>query len=524
MPSDAPQDAPPSAGAVEPRPAAEVERLARPQRLHVVTPIFLLIRQARQLVFLLAIAAVQRWWGAIVPLLGLGVVWVVLEWWRRTWTLDGEVLRIEEGVLGRKLRVVPVDRIQQVDIRRRLVHRLLGVASLRVETGGGTGGSEVELDVLSLAQASALRETLLARRSRARGGTDASTGRVAAGPAEPAAVAERVVARLTIGQVILAGVTSARAAAALAVIGPIIQYADDLHIDVIGWVVDRVHPERVLEVGVLAIATAALTTIVVWFVLAAGAGILIDYGFTMAIKGGDLVVRRGLLERREITMPLARVQVVRVGESWVRRLLGMATIQVFSGGTAGNEHVADRVAIPILPVAATGGIIDQLLPGAAPLPRLVRPPLPARRRAIVRAAGTLALPGAILGSQALWSGPGWPAALAWIAAGAAAGALLGVPFGIAAWRARGHAWQRGRLFARNGVVVRWTSISPAVKAQSVRATSTPFQRRAGLASLHVDVAGASPNPTVVDERASRAEDLLRLLVSASRRTPAERPT
>jgi putative membrane protein len=289
---------------------------------------------------------------------------------------------------------------------------------------------------------------------------------------------------------------------------------------VIGWIVDRVRPEQVLEVGLLGVATAVLSTIVVWFVLAAGSGILIDYGFSMTIKGGDLVVRRGLLERREIAIPLARVQVVRVGESWVRRLLGMGTIQVFSGGSAGREKVADRVAIPILPMADAGRVLRELLPDAVPLPALKRPPRRARRRAIVEELLGFVPLGAIVGGQAWWLGARLPE-IGWVVLlGALAGAIVAVPLGVAHWRSRGHAWERRLLFARAGILVRWTAIVPAVKAQSVRATSSPFQRRAGLASVHVDVAGAAPNPTVVDEAGSRAAYLLGAVVAASRRRVA----
>jgi putative membrane protein len=517
MQSDTPAHTPAPAAAA-PEPAAPGPSTP-PQRLHLFTPIFLLVKQARQLAFLLALIVVRRWWGAILPLLLLGAAWTVLAWWRHTWMLDGDALRIEEGVIGRKQRVVPLDRIQQVDIRRRLVHRLLGVASLRVETGGGGGGSEVELDALSVKQAAELRETLLAARARARAAAAPGERGSAEGPADAAeldapVVEERLVAKLGIGQVIVAGITSARAAAALAVIGPITQYADDFfQVDftnlVADWLVDQ--SDRVASIGALTIALGVLGTIVLWFILAAGAGVLIDYGFSMTIKGRDLVVRRGLLERREIVIPLARVQVVRVGESWVRRLLGMATVQVFSGGSAGRESFADRVAIPILPLTEVDRVLRDLLPDAAPLPRLARPPLAARRRAIVGEVLGWAPFGALVGAQAWWLERS--VAALWTAlAGALAGAAIGVLFGLARWRNRGHAWERDLLFARNGVAVRWTAIVPAVRAQSVRASSSVLQRRAGLATLYVDVAGASPNPHVVDERAERVEDLLGSLV------------
>jgi uncharacterized membrane protein YdbT with pleckstrin-like domain len=63
------------------------------------------------------------------------------------------------------------------------------------------------------------------------------------------------------------------------------------------------------------------------------------------------------------------------------------------------------------------------------------------------------------------------------------------------------------------VLVRSTVIVPLSKAQSCRVRSTPFQRRAHLATLHVDVAGSGADPRVIDERAGRALELLHAVLA-----------
>ena len=466
-----------------------------PRRLHVVTPLFLLVKQARSLIPLFAIALFQRRALLIVLVVLLVMVSAVLRWWRRTWQLDGRTLRVEEGVFGRKVRVVPFDRIQQVTLHRKLVHRLLGVATLRVETAGGGGGSEVDLDVISMAEAGHLREVLLAARSAA------TTGQAADGPAP--APAERVVVRLSVREVILAGVTGARAAAALAVLGPLFQYADDFHL--FESLTDQIDPERVLGLGPLAITVAAVGAIALWFAVAAGASLLTDFGFTMSLRGDDLVVRRGLLERREAVVPRARVQVVRLDESLLRRALGLGTVRVFSAGRSSrNDRQADRVAVPVLPTRRYAEVLEAIMPGSAPIPALIRPPAAARRRQVTRRAMATLGPitaavviSLLIGNPIL--GPGVAVALL------AAAVLLG----LAAWRGMGHELRPGSfLYARYGVLVRSTVIVPLSKAQSCRVLATPFQRRAGLATLHVDVAGSGVDPHVLDEAAGRAEELL----------------
>jgi putative membrane protein len=152
-----------------------------PRRLHILSPVFFAGGHARRLWPLaLLLAARQQWWllalGALVLL-----AWSSVEWLRRTYTLEGGALRLEEGVLSRQLRAVPFDRIQQVDLVRKPLHRLLGVATLRVETAGGGRAAEVDLDVVTLDEAQALRSSLLRAKARLAAAPTGAPGQVAAG-------------------------------------------------------------------------------------------------------------------------------------------------------------------------------------------------------------------------------------------------------------------------------------------------------------------------------------------------------
>jgi putative membrane protein len=480
----------------------------RPRRLHPVSPVFLGIREARRLwpLALLVLARRQAW----ILLVAAAVVVVVvgLQWLRRTYTLGDGVLRIEEGVLARKRRLLPFDRIQQVELVRKPLHRLLGVATLRVETAGGTGGSEADLEVLALAEAEQLRATLLRAKAAAVGEAGSPAPGAPAGTVEaPAAPSERVLVRLSLGQVALAGLTSLRGLAALAVFGYVFQLLDEAPRWLLDRLASRVDPSALAPSTAPTVAVAALLAVAVLLGLAAASSVVTDYGFVLARSGDNLVVRRGLLERREAVVPLPRVQVVRIEESLLRRWLGFASVRIQSAGQAGRaEATTSRLAVPILPAVRVNRLLGELLPGAAPVPMLLRPPPAARRRAIVRRVVPVLVVAALV-TLLLWP---WGAVavvalpLAWLA-------------GDAAYRNLGHARHGGFLTARRGALIRTTAVVPAAKAQSVRVRSTLFQRRAGLATLHVDVAGGGAIPQVTDEAVTTAE---RLLASVVRRGPA----
>jgi uncharacterized membrane protein YdbT with pleckstrin-like domain len=560
-----------------------------PRRLHVLSPVFFAGRHARRLWPLALLLAARRlWWLLALAALVL-LAWSTIEWLRRTYRLEGGALRLEEGVLARKLRAVPFDRIQQVDLVRKPLHRLLGVATLRVETAGGGSAAEVDLDVITLDEARALRSTLLRAKARAAarpstagsaaagpgtagpgtagpgtagpgtagsgaaGSGAAGSGATASGAAGAGAAgavdsrahpdpgsatlpvggphapvggstapadleaaappAERVLLRLGLAEVMLAGITGSRAAAALVVLGPLTQ-ATDWFPGLDDWLLQRFDPEAVTPTTPAAFLAVAVLAAAVWLGLAALSSVVTDYGFTLARVGDDLVVRRGLLERREAVLPLARLQVVRIEESLLRRALGLASIRIQSAGrTGGADQTASRLAIPILQRTQVNRVLGELLAGAAPVPRLLAPPPAARRRAVTRAVvrtalvvAVAAVPLWVLSSQDVLA---VPPTLALAAVPLLALAVLG---GRAAYRSLGHAADEGFLYARGGVAIRVLTVVPVAKAQSGRVRTSPFQRRAGLATLHVDIAGGGPAPRVHDESEPRAEDLLQVVL------------
>ncbi|HYT26666.1 MAG TPA: PH domain-containing protein, partial [Actinomycetota bacterium] len=334
-----------------------------PRRLHPLSPVFLSVREGRRLwplgLFLLA----QRRLWLIGVAVAVVVAVAVLSWLRRTYVLEVGALRVEQGVLARRRRVVPFDRIQQVDLVRKPLHRLLGVATLRVETAGGPRASEVDLDVIALAEAERLRAALLRARAVTAGLPGAVDGPVPGGAGTPSGPEasprpERTLVRLTLGQVALAGVTGSRAAAVLALLSPVFQVVDQVP----RWLVDRLGPEVLAPSSPLAVAALVPVAALVWLGLAAGSSIVTDAGFVLARSGDNLVVRRGLLERREAVVPLGRIQVVRIEESLLRRSLGYAAVRIQSAGSAGrSDHQASRLAVPLLPAVRVNQLLDELL-------------------------------------------------------------------------------------------------------------------------------------------------------------------
>src|SRR5688572_26546442 len=81
--------------------------------------------------------------------------------------LTADELQLHSGMLSRRDRIIPLARVQNVEVRQGLAQRVFGVAELRVETAGSGTEAEAVLSVLGFAEAQAMRADLLARRRQA---------------------------------------------------------------------------------------------------------------------------------------------------------------------------------------------------------------------------------------------------------------------------------------------------------------------------------------------------------------------
>src|SRR5690606_32734713 len=107
----------------EPPSEPPAELWAAPRRTHPASPWLSLVapRGPGGLVLFLLLLG-NRWAAAAIG--AIGVVGALLTWWRRTWSFDGSMLTLDDGVFRRTYRRVPVGRVQQVEVHEPFVHRL----------------------------------------------------------------------------------------------------------------------------------------------------------------------------------------------------------------------------------------------------------------------------------------------------------------------------------------------------------------------------------------------------------------
>lgn len=401
---------------------------------------------------------------AFVLLALLSAVWGVLSWRATTYRVSGGAFHLKRGVLQKSERSLPLEHVQSVNTVQGIVQRLFGVVELRLEAAGGAGEPEVSLAALSRASAESLKEEL----TRARKTVD-EAGDVVDEPSP------KVLRRLSVGELLVAGLTSGQIGVAVSVVAGGSQILDDI---LPGDLAERLS-EAVLPRTVFAALLLVLFVALFAWVLAIFGTVLAHSGFTLSrsADGKYLHIKRGLLNRYETTVPIARIQAVRLVEGALRQPFGLAALRVESAGF-GTEEGVSTVLFPLLRRSEAEDFLFAAAPlFAAPLRSLEPLPARARRRYAFRSS----VPALVLAATlAVFVFP-WGLL-----------ALLLVPlaalYGLFLHRAAGYALSEDRIVLRTRRLARTTVVAPRGRLQSRGYSVSPFQKRKNLATLEIEVA------------------------------------
>jgi putative membrane protein len=423
--------------------------------------------------------------GALVVAV-LAAFWGFLSWRATIYEVAGGVFRLRWGVVQKNERAIPLDHIQSVDTVQGIIQRLFNVVELRIETaGGGASEPDASLAALDRAVAEALRREIAGSRRE---------------PVETETSGPAVVRKLETRDLLLAGATSGQIGVALSLIAVASQLFDNF--------LSQNLAQRLLETFAPRSVTTALLYVLILglfaWLLAIGGTVLAYTGFTLSRDGDFLYIRRGLLERREATIPLARIQAVRIVEGLLRQPFGLVSLRVESAGYGEDAGVSTTL-FPLLPRKEVHGLLLEAAPEFAVAPPLNALPRRALRRYVFRST----LPFLVLiFAAALLSTLVFDLA-AWVFAAL----LLLLPAALFGWlryRDAGWALEEDRLVVRSRFLGRTTAIAPRRRLQSRATLRSPFQRRVRLATFEAQVAsgGGGAELRVTDLGADAADALI----------------
>lgn len=512
------------------------------RRLHPLSVLFSLAAQARTLllpaIFLLfttrSNSGERDWWDWQVwmPLLLIPyAVYAIVRYLSFRYRYEENEMVIRIGIFFRNERHIPYARIQNVDAIQNVFHRLLGVVEVRVETGGGDE-PEAKMSVLPVADYEDMRRRVFLEKGMERAEKEQEPTDAAA----PVASA-RTLLTLSPRELILCGLIQNRGgfifAAAFGLLWEM-QIFDRFAPPIL----KEAMPETESARGVIrellqtpfGLGEALMSRVALGLLAFAGLLLLLRlismvwtlsrlYGFRLTAEGEDLRTEYGLFTRVTATIPLRRIQTLTIREGLLHRLFDRVSVRVdtagsgASGGEGEGEKKSQREWLaPLVRREALPGLLREVMPGLDFAEVAWQPPHP---RAFARELkGSLIVAVlAVLASALL---------LRWWAF-----ALLPV---LAAWafvyarqsvRHLGWAVTEDVVLFRSGWLRREISVARFAKIQAVAVHESPFDRRAAMARVRVDTAGAKDASHRVDIpylARETARDLRDLLAARAART------
>jgi putative membrane protein len=354
------------------------------QRLHPLTP---LLRGARMLFLVIAGISWQglanlgfAGWVLTVAVVLLGAVALSAVSWAVTgYQVIGRELRVSEGLLWRRTRAIPLERLQAVDVVRPVLARLAGLAELRLEVIGARR-TEAPLAYLAVEDAVRLRERLLALAHHAP--VDTAAQRVA--PPEPAS--ERLIHAVDNRDVVIGQLLTPHVWLVPVSLVVTLRFAD--------------HPTAGF------IALASTITALIGIVQLPVRRVLAEWHFRVSADASGLRLRHGLLDTRSQTVPARRVQAVGLLWPLMWRPIGWlhCRIDVAGYGQQADAGMRAGVLLPVADLPTARRVVDEVLDGidVTRLP-LAPPPVRARWLApLARPVLGIGLTGEVVASRHGW--------------------------------------------------------------------------------------------------------------------------
>ncbi|MBP1995865.1 PH domain-containing protein [Paenibacillus eucommiae] len=491
------------------------------KRMHPVSALLAALKSMKELILPLLILIISRGFNRVedgtelfwrLAPGGAFFVWTIVYgifyWLMYRYSIENGQLKIELGVLVKKKQFIPLERIQTIDLTEGLLHRLFGVVRVQIQTAGGKK-PEAILTAVTRQEAARLQELLHPseafqnERSRL---VDQSGPTVQAdladqvdhsehsghyeqsldsahkqisqpkeemgapitGKTAPTRPASRSY-RLSTGRLIAAGMTLGSIGVAVPIIFAALSQLDQIMPNMYSRVWNS------LNLGAIPMLIAAV--LVIAWLISIVASILKFANFSLTRTGDDLHIERGLLERRRVTLPIKRIQAIRIVEEVLWQPFGFAAIHVESAGY-GKQKGESTLLMPLLHKREIESFLREAAPHFAQPVDSELTPLPKQAWA-----GYL-LPDAIF-FAVLSAAVGYFFTWGWF------GLLLSlISFLLGIWRFRNGGWrlQGEMLLLRSRQISRTTVLLPKGRIQFCHIATNPWQRRKELSTFSASIA------------------------------------
>ncbi|WP_400245174.1 PH domain-containing protein [Niallia sp. JL1B1071] len=350
------------------------------RRLHPISIVYVILKRLKEFIFpfigIIVLGGKPSEWG-LYTILGAALLLVAilissfLHWHYFTYYVDGKELRVENGVLVKKKRYIPFERIQSIDFTEGIFHRPFSLVKVKIETAGGVE-AEGELTAISKKVAEDLKRYIVQKKN------EQMESEEIIAEMEPV---QQEIYRITNKQLAILASTSGGVGVIISAIFAFLSQFEDLI--PYNRIYEHIHQFVTSSFALISIIIFVL--FVLLWILSLFITLLKYANFTLSKTNDDIIITRGLIEKKQITIPLQRIQAVKITEAMLRQPFHLVSVSLISAGGSFNDvEAASVLAIPLLKKKDLPHLLIEMVPEYEWSEQLTPPPKQSVWRYIIK--------------------------------------------------------------------------------------------------------------------------------------------
>ncbi len=332
-------------------------------KLHFATSIIQAIKEIKAFIFPVLIVLVANGFKIninsvesamelipVIVIIGIFIFTIIrgiTKWLTFTYWVEDQELKTEYGFLFKKKRFVPIERIQNLNYNEGIIHRLFNVVQISIETAGGaTATADVELTAITKRAANEIEQLINQHRKQEL-------------HEEQIGQENNIIYKIKNSKLLLLASTSNSVGVVLAGIAALFSQL----VEFIPFEKISSQFSFLLQYGfVLVMFIIALAIFIAW-IISVAMTYLSYYNFTLKYDDDQLEITRGLIEKKKISIPVQKIQAIKIVENPIRQLFGYATVTIENAGSSMTSSKEKKVEqIPFIEKNQIQSILQNIQP------------------------------------------------------------------------------------------------------------------------------------------------------------------
>jgi putative membrane protein len=297
-----------------------------------------------------------------VLLICVTMVYSVLSFIAYRYRLSDQNIEIRSGVIQKSQINLPFERIQNIKLVQPIYYRWTGYCCMEFDTAG-SAKNEASIVAIKLTSAEQFKQSIM---------TNAPTQQSAEAAAQKSKSADRLLIKRNLYDLALHGLTNNRIWIVLGAAAPFYADIGAYVASVLSrWGIDLSQINLKIQSDlsvVLMVLTLTMMILLLIALLSIISAIITHYDFTLEKVSARYVRRSGLFTKREVSMPLRRLQLTLYQQDWLDLILKRVNIVFQQNANVGenlsNTNLSRKILVPSVTYDEADLLIDDAMPNA----------------------------------------------------------------------------------------------------------------------------------------------------------------